>query len=252
MKDSGTCSGKIRIIMENNGKNSVTHMKRNSPHILVVDDEEQVRKILFLNLSQTYPKITVSSSAEDAMNKLKTLDYDIVVTDINMPGLSGTQFFELCKNLYPELKFIMITGIPKYNDAINLVKEGAFYYIAKPIENEMLCSVIDKAFAEICSNRRSSARINVEIKGYKVISTIGHGNTGTVVLAEKDNVKYAIKILRRELNTEKHDIILKRFIREAEILKSVQHPNIVRIYDFDFDETGDPYFVMEFIQGRQL
>lgn len=88
---------------------------------------------------------------------------------------------------------------------------------------------------------------------YRIVSRIGRGGMGSVYLAERADGQFqqqvALKIIRRGLDTED---ILSRFLYERQILASLDHPNIARLYDGGMTTDGRPYFVMEYVDGVPL
>ncbi|HEX8175792.1 MAG TPA: protein kinase [Pyrinomonadaceae bacterium] len=95
--------------------------------------------------------------------------------------------------------------------------------------------------------------IGQRIGAYKVVSQIGRGGMGAVYLAERaDNTfqrRVAIKLIKRGMDT---DFILRRFRHERQILAALDHPYIARLLDGGATPTGQPYFVMEYIEGQPL
>lgn len=92
------------------------------------------------------------------------------------------------------------------------------------------------------------AYIGKTIGNYKIVSLLGTGGMGKVFLAEKEglNKKFALKIIKRGMDTE---AVLKRFVRERQILSRLEHPNIAQLLDADSTEEGLPFFVMEYVAG---
>ena len=225
----------------------------NLPRILVVDDEEAIRKFLLAGLGRKY-YVEAADSSEEAAEKINRSPFNLIICDINMSGISGKEFFMECRKVFPEIPFILMTGMPKFSDAVNLVKEGAFYYLPKPIELTLLYSLIDKAISEKNAKPNPADSLSEsEFMGYKIIKTLGVGNVGTVMLVEKGGNYFAVKILRKDTTPESYAIRMQRFAREAEILRRIDHPNIVKIYDYNFDDRkGLPYLIMEHVNGRQL
>ena len=91
-----------------------------------------------------------------------------------------------------------------------------------------------------------------KIGQYRIVHEIGRGGMGVVYLAERDdqfNQQVAIKLVKRGLDTEE---ILQRFGAERQILASLNHPNIARLFDGGMTQDGLPYFVMEYIAGEPL
>jgi serine/threonine protein kinase len=225
----------------------------NLPKILVVDDEEAIRKFLLAGLSGKY-HVEAADSSEEGADKINRTNFDLIICNINMSGVSGKEFFTECRKIFPEIPFILTTGMPKFSDAVNLVKEGAFYYLTKPVELPLLYSLIEKALSEgRVKISPDDSRPESEFMGYKIIRTLGVGNVGTVMLVEKGGNYFAVKILRNNTTPEGYAIRIRRFAREAEILRRIDHPNIVKIYDCNFDDSkGSPYLIMEHVDGRQL
>ncbi|HEX8748379.1 MAG TPA: protein kinase [Pyrinomonadaceae bacterium] len=95
--------------------------------------------------------------------------------------------------------------------------------------------------------------IGQRIGAYKVVSQIGRGGMGAVYLAERDDNTFqrrvAIKLIKRGMDT---DFILRRFRHERQILAALDHPYIARLLDGGATSTGQPYFVMEYIEGQPL
>ncbi len=92
-----------------------------------------------------------------------------------------------------------------------------------------------------------------EIGPYRVLSELGHGGLSTVYLAERADqhfhMRVAIKVVRQGMDT---DDILRRLRQERQILASLDHPNIARLFDGGTTEEGLPYFVMEYIEGEPI
>lgn len=91
------------------------------------------------------------------------------------------------------------------------------------------------------------------IGSYQIIKKIARGGMGTVFLAKKANSPYdkkvAIKLIRRGMDSED---VLKRFRNEGQILASLEHPNIARLYDGGIHKDGRPFFVMEYVEGEPI
>jgi eukaryotic-like serine/threonine-protein kinase len=89
------------------------------------------------------------------------------------------------------------------------------------------------------------------IGSYKILKIIGTGGMGQVFLAEKESLdkRFALKIIKRGMDTE---AVLKRFVRERQILSRLEHPNIATLLDAGSTENDLPYFVMEFVDGLPI
>jgi serine/threonine protein kinase len=104
-----------------------------------------------------------------------------------------------------------------------------------------------------CAVEASELVIGRRIGQYRVTGVIGTGGTGTIYRAVRDDHEYqkevAIKVVKRGMDL---DAVLFRFRRERQILARLEHPNIARLIDGGLTEDGQPYFVMEFVEGRPL
>ena len=101
------------------------------PRVLVVDDDETIRDTLYELLSENYICQT-AETAEKAFARLQADTYDVVLTDISMPGLSGLELLGQVRQRFPNTPVIVISGISDQEHAQGLIKLGAFDYLLKP------------------------------------------------------------------------------------------------------------------------
>lgn len=99
--------------------------------ILVADDDETIREALYEFLSEEH-RCQTAESAEEALALLEAEPYDLVLTDISMPGLSGLELLGHSRQKYPDTPVIIISGIADKAHAEGLIKIGAFDYLLKP------------------------------------------------------------------------------------------------------------------------
>lgn len=99
--------------------------------VLVVDDDETIRDTLYELLSENYICQT-AETAEKAMARLQADTYDVVLTDISMPGLSGLELLGQVRQRFPQTPVIVISGISDKEHAQGLIRLGAFDYLLKP------------------------------------------------------------------------------------------------------------------------
>ncbi len=112
--------------------------------ILVVDDDEAIRDTLYDLLSEQYVCQT-AESAEKAFARLEADVYDVVLTDISMPGLSGLELLGRVRQKYPDTPVIIISGISDQEHAQGLIKLGAFDYLLKPFRLEIVEKSVKRA-----------------------------------------------------------------------------------------------------------
>jgi len=113
--------------------------------ILVVDDEAQLRGLFERILRNEGYEVRCASSGDEALKLLETEWFDLVVTDLKMPGMDGMELLAKGKLVSPTLPFIVLTAFGKGRSAVAAVKEGAYDYLVKPFDIEELKLVIKKA-----------------------------------------------------------------------------------------------------------
>ncbi len=114
--------------------------------ILVVDDEINVCKSIKQAIESEDYDVDMALSGEEALKKDKENLYDLIITDLMMPGISGMDLLTSLKTTRPELKVIMVTGYPTIKTAVQSVKIGAFDYLPKPFTPKDLRGVVARAF----------------------------------------------------------------------------------------------------------
>ena len=112
--------------------------------ILVVDDDEVIRDTLCELLSGEYDCQT-ADSAETALTKLETQPFDVVLTDISMPGLNGMELLNRVRQSYPGTSVIIISGLTDEEQARNLIELGASDYLLKPFRLEVVENSVRRA-----------------------------------------------------------------------------------------------------------
>jgi serine/threonine protein kinase len=231
-------------------------LKKDKPgvNILVVDDEESIRMLLSRFLSVNF-NVHTADSAEEALLLLGKNKYELAIVDINMPGKSGKEMFKICHREYPGMNIILMTGMPELADAVDTVKEGAFYYLPKPIDLRFLHSLLNRAIEEKEKKSESDdiGRIRNLASEYKIIRSLGCGISGIVLLVEKDGKSYAMKALRWNGESDNTSEKLERFAREAEILMRVDNKHVVKIFEHNLNKIDEnPYIIMEYVKGMSL
>jgi DNA-binding NtrC family response regulator len=113
--------------------------------VLLVDDEEEFAGALAERLSLRDYDVSTASSGEEALEKLKSYNFDVVILDVVMPGISGIDALRAIKSSKPLTEVIMLTGHATVETAIEGMKLGAYDYLMKPCETEDLVTKIDRA-----------------------------------------------------------------------------------------------------------
>jgi two-component system response regulator PilR (NtrC family) len=114
--------------------------------ILVVDDDEIIRDTLYELLSEKYHCET-AETAEKALSRLEAEPFEVVLTDISMPGVSGVELLRHILERYPKTPVIIISGISDQDHAQSLIKLGAFDCLVKPFRLEVVEESVGRALA---------------------------------------------------------------------------------------------------------
>lgn len=118
------------------------------PKILIVDDEKDICKALELLLrKEGYSTISVYSG-EEAIEKLKTENFDIIITDLKMGKVDGMAVLDKAREINPDTTVIMMTAFASIESAVEAMKRGAYDYIVKPFHNEEIRLTIRKALEQ--------------------------------------------------------------------------------------------------------
>ena len=112
--------------------------------ILVVDDDDVIRDTLCELLSADYSCHT-ANTAEEALARLEAQPFDVVLTDISMPGLTGKELLKKVVELYPGTPVIIVSGHTDQEQAENLIGHGAFDYLLKPFRLEIVEESVKRA-----------------------------------------------------------------------------------------------------------
>jgi putative nucleotidyltransferase with HDIG domain len=120
-------------------------MTRKKGVILLVDDEEMIRRLLSQKLSAEGYRCQQAANAEQALEKLKDDSIELMILDIRMPGKSGVELLPEIKAKYPDTAVVMATAVDDANTAINCMKAGAYDYVTKPFNLEEVSFSVRRA-----------------------------------------------------------------------------------------------------------
>jgi DNA-binding NtrC family response regulator len=119
------------------------------PSVLLVDDEASFVETLSKRIAKRNLKVSSALSGLEALDKLKagggTSKFDVVILDVKMPGMDGLETLAAIKQKHPNMEVIMLTGHATVESAIEGMKAGAFDYLMKPCDIDLLLAKIDRA-----------------------------------------------------------------------------------------------------------
>jgi len=112
-------------------KAAVKEALREMPHILVVDDEKSIGELLEITFRKEGHRVEVVHSVEAAKRKLESQIFDIIISDVRMPGESGVELLKFAKEISPGSFFLLMTALPALDTAIAALNSGADRYVIK-------------------------------------------------------------------------------------------------------------------------
>jgi len=117
-------------------------------HLLFVDDEPALRALMAERLAERGFEVEQADSGERALQLLEQFAFDVVITDLRMPGIDGAQVIGAALERYPGIVAIVITGYGTVRDAVEAIKRGAADFVAKPFQFDELMHVLQKALEQ--------------------------------------------------------------------------------------------------------
>lgn len=114
--------------------------------VMVVDDEENIRDVLAGYLESMNYDVVTAVDGQDALNKYQKGEFDLVISDLLMPNIDGLELLRRIRGVDKDVIFLMITGYPSIETAVDAIKKGAYDYITKPFHMEDVKLRIERAF----------------------------------------------------------------------------------------------------------
>ena len=117
-------------------------------HLLIVEDEAPLRTAIAEQLADRGYRVEQADSGEQALQKLADFAYDIIITDLRLPGIDGSAVVEAAVERYPHIIAIVVTGFGTVKDAVEAIKRGAWDFVSKPFQIDELLHVLDAAIEQ--------------------------------------------------------------------------------------------------------
>lgn len=156
--------------------------------ILIAEDEEITLKHLLSTLQREGYGVTGTQNGLDALQKIETDSFDLLIADIKMPGLSGIELLDRVKEKSPETEVIIITGFGSIGSAVEAMKKGASEYVTKPFDLDELLIKVKKIH-----DRKVLIRENIALKTYlgmdKKVSIIAKSKSMREILDMIEGIK---------------------------------------------------------------
>ena len=123
-------------------------MTEQTRHLLIVEDEAPLRQAIAEQLVDHGYQVEQAESGEAAVARLADFAFDIIITDLRLPGIDGSSVVEAAVERYPDIVAIVITGYGTFKDAVNAIKRGAHDFVSKPFQIDALLHVLDSALEQ--------------------------------------------------------------------------------------------------------
>jgi DNA-binding NtrC family response regulator len=140
-----------------------------SENILIVDDEDDILQIVSEFVSRWGYTPILAHDGEDALAKISEVPIDMMITDLRMPKADGMVLLDKVKELDPDTVVILFTGYPAIDSAVDAFKKGAFDYLTKPIDLEVLKKKIEEGLK---TRQQASSRNTLKGLNWAMIISI--------------------------------------------------------------------------------
>jgi two-component system response regulator PilR (NtrC family) len=117
-------------------------------HLLIVEDESALRAAIAAQLTARGYEVQEAGSGEEAVARLADFAFDIIITDLRLPGIDGSAVVEAAVGRYPDIIAIVVTGYGTVKDAVEAIKRGAWDFVSKPFQIDELLHALDSAIEQ--------------------------------------------------------------------------------------------------------
>ncbi len=234
--------------------------------ILLVDDDHFQQDTAKQWLAVEGHSVECALTGGEGWEKMISGEFDLVILDWDLPDIQGIDILKRFRAEGMTTPVLLLTGRLAVDNKIEGLDYGADDYLTKPYHGKELAARIrlalrkqelQPAVAKPLGVGNEDVLKRADLAGttlaarYEVMSILGEGGVGLVLKARHSHLdKYmAIKMIQR---TELKEETAGRFEQEARLVSRLCHPNIAAVHDFGITERGQPYMVMEFVEGTGL
>jgi DNA-binding NtrC family response regulator len=138
----------------------------NHAKLLIIDDERVALKNLEHVMKKEGYDVTGTQSGQNAVKLLEEQTFDVVLTDLRMEKVDGVQILKRCRELHPDTEVVMITGFATLESAVEAMKNGAFYYIAKPFKLDEVRTIVKEAVHKV-QLKKENRHLREQLESYQ-------------------------------------------------------------------------------------
>ena len=195
--------------------------------ILIVDDEKNILKVVSLTLRDSGYDVDTAQSAEEAIEKFNQRSYDLVITDLKLPGMTGLQLLEHIRYQDPDFPLIMITAFGSIENAVTAMKKGAFNYLTKPVNPDELLAVV-----KVALEKSELKRENITLK-----SELRQKYTFSNIIGKSPIMQEVFDTIRMVAKTQSNILLLGESGTGKEL--------VARAIHFDSDRPAGPFITID-------
>lgn len=230
-------------------------------YIIVVDDDDSYRDYAAAILKSAGHRVVLATTGRQVIELAAADSPDLVVADINMPGLSGLELVEIL-NAPEERRWVPVILMSAMNDRAALTsafRAGAVDYLIKPFKRVDMIDSVTRKLAEASRRRQTQFEAGLAkrqpptVPGYRILNPLGQGGMGQVYLAERtsDGLQCALKLLMIFDEGRTQTAAITRFLEERAILSRINHPGVARVFDHGICDDHI-YIAMEYFPCGDL
>ena len=138
-------------------------------HIFIIDDDQGMCELLQADLTRRGAKVAWNLTAESAVEEIINGDYDVVLTDLNMPGMNGLELCQRVANGRPDIPVIVLTAFGSLDTAVAAIRAGAYDFVTKPVDNDILALTLERALKHHALEEQVK-RLNETVQHYQGMS----------------------------------------------------------------------------------
>jgi two-component system response regulator HydG/two-component system response regulator AtoC len=181
--------------------------------VLLVDDEINILKVISTALKKEAFQVDTAISGEDALTMIKNGSYNLILSDYKLPGMDGEKLLERVKAKNPGVPFILITAYGTIEQAVKAMKKGAYTYLTKPVNLELLITVVKEVL------RMSDTRVSEDISGSSQFLNI---------IGKSDAILEVFSMIRRVSKTDANVLITGESGTGKELVARAIHYNSLK------------------------
>lgn len=186
--------------------------------VLIVDDKESVRNMITAHLSGLGYDTTTAETGEAALDMFKERIFDVVITDMRMPGMSGLDVIRAVKDISPDTVVVVMTAFGDMDNAIEAMKEGAYDYLKKPFKLDEIEAALARALQTACMRRENRFLREAVQREYSF----------SRIIAKSRQMRKLFSILERVAATDSSVLILGETGVGKELVARALHFNSMR------------------------